>query len=76
MPGASRDLFSTDPTGDYWVPFNGDFGLHDAPWQTMPFGSQNWPTQGSHGCVHVATATLAWIYRWAQIASTVVTVES
>ena len=23
---------------EYWVPFNGDFGFHDASWQTMPFG--------------------------------------
>src|SRR5579875_602639 len=36
----------------YWLPFNGDFGLHDAPWQTMPFGSSKYHTQGSHGCVH------------------------
>jgi lipoprotein-anchoring transpeptidase ErfK/SrfK len=59
----------------YWVPFNGDFGLHDAPWQTMPFGSKNWSTQGSHGCVHVPTATMAWLYRWSRVGSTVVTVE-
>jgi lipoprotein-anchoring transpeptidase ErfK/SrfK len=60
----------------YWVPFNGDFGLHDAPWQTMAFGSKSWPTQGSHGCVHVPTATMTWIYRWAAVGSTVVTIES
>ncbi|WP_375479343.1 L,D-transpeptidase [uncultured Jatrophihabitans sp.] len=60
----------------YWVPFNGDFGLHDAPWQTMPFGSKNWPTEGSHGCVHVPTATMAWLYRWVGVGDTVVTVES
>lgn len=60
----------------YWVPFNGDFGLHDAPWQSMPYGSKNWPTQGSHGCVHVPETTMAWIYRWADVGSTVVTVES
>jgi lipoprotein-anchoring transpeptidase ErfK/SrfK len=60
----------------YWVPFNGDFGLHDAPWQTMPFGSKNWRTQGSHGCVHVPSSTMAWLYRWAGVGDTVVTVES
>jgi lipoprotein-anchoring transpeptidase ErfK/SrfK len=59
----------------YWVPFNGDFGLHDASWQTMPFGSKDWRTQGSHGCVHVPTATMAWLYRWATVSDTVVTVE-
>lgn len=59
----------------YWMPFNGDFGLHDAPWQTMPFGSAQWRTQGSHGCVHVPTPTMAWLYRWARVGSTVVTIE-
>jgi lipoprotein-anchoring transpeptidase ErfK/SrfK len=59
----------------YWVPFNGDFGLHDAPWQTIPFGSGQWTTLGSHGCVHTPTDVMAWIYRWAKVGSTVVTVE-
>jgi lipoprotein-anchoring transpeptidase ErfK/SrfK len=60
----------------YWVPFNGDFGLHDAPWQTVPFGSKDWPTQGSHGCIHTPTRVMAWIYRWVRPGSTVVTVEA
>lgn len=60
----------------YWVPFNGDFGLHDASWQTIPFGSQNYPQDGSHGCVHLPTSTMAWLYRWASVGATVVTVES
>jgi lipoprotein-anchoring transpeptidase ErfK/SrfK len=59
----------------FWVPFNGDFGLHDAPWQKMPFGSPKWRTNGSHGCVHVPTATMDWLYRWAEVGTTVVTVE-
>jgi lipoprotein-anchoring transpeptidase ErfK/SrfK len=59
----------------YWVPFNGDFGLHDATWQTMPFGSAGWRTQGSHGCVHTPTSTMAWLYDWAEVGSTVVTIE-
>ncbi len=60
----------------YWVPFNGDFGLHDASWQTMPFGSPDWKTLGSHGCVHVPTPTMAWVYQWAEVGNTVVTVEA
>jgi lipoprotein-anchoring transpeptidase ErfK/SrfK len=59
----------------FWVPFNGDFGLHDASWQTMPFGSPHWRTHGSHGCVHVPTPTMAWLYHWARVGSTVVTIE-
>lgn len=60
----------------YWLPFNGDFGLHDASWQTMPFGSSKYHTQGSHGCVHVPTPTMAWLYHWSTVGGTVVTVES
>ena len=60
----------------YWVPFNGDFGFHDASWQTMPFGSPQFTTHGSHGCVHLPTPTMAWLYRWVTVGQTVVTVES
>jgi lipoprotein-anchoring transpeptidase ErfK/SrfK len=60
----------------YWVPFNGDFGLHDAPWQRMPFGARGWRTHGSHGCIHTPTRVMAWIYQWVKPGSTVVTVEA
>ncbi|WP_375493030.1 L,D-transpeptidase [uncultured Jatrophihabitans sp.] len=59
----------------YWMPFDGDYGMHDASWQKMPFGSQDWPTGGSHGCVHLPTQTMAWMYSWAKPGTTVVTVE-
>jgi len=60
----------------YWVPFNGDFGFHDASWQTMPFGSQGYKTDGSHGCVHLPTPAMAWFYKWVTVGQTVVTVEA
>ena len=59
----------------YWMPYDGDFGLHDASWQTIPFGSQNYRVEGSHGCVHVPTPTMAWLYNWATVGQTVVTIE-
>ena len=59
----------------YWVPFNGDYGFHDAPWQTMPFGSKDWPQHGSHGCVHLPTPAMAWLFGWVGVGSTVVTVH-
>ena len=55
----------------FWLPFNGDFGFHDAPWQTMPFGSPDYPTLGSHGCVHLPAPAMAWLYHWAQVGTTV-----
>ncbi len=55
----------------YWLPLNGDFGLHDAPWQTMPFGSPHYETLGSHGCIHLPAWAMAWLYYWAQVGTTV-----
>lgn len=60
----------------YWMPYDGDFGLHDASWQRMPFGSQGYKTRGSHGCVHLPTPTMAWLYTWAHVNQTVVTIEA
>ena len=55
----------------YWMPFNGDFGLHDAPWQTMHFGSPGYRIRGSNGCVHLPGPAMSWLYRWAQVGTTV-----
>jgi lipoprotein-anchoring transpeptidase ErfK/SrfK len=59
----------------YWMPFNGDYGLHDASWQTIPFGSAQYHSAGSHGCVHVPTDVMAWLYQWSAVDQTVVTIE-
>lgn len=37
----------------YWMPFNNDIGIHDAPWRTQ-FGRDIYLTRGSHGCINVA----------------------
>ena len=37
---------------DYWMPFNGGIGLHDASWQSR-FGGDLFITRGSHGCVNL-----------------------
>jgi lipoprotein-anchoring transpeptidase ErfK/SrfK len=59
---------------DYWIQFNGDIGFHDASWQTMPFGSSGYTSQGSRGCVHMPLKTVAWLHKWVQIGKTVVVV--
>ena len=41
----------------YWMPFNGNIGIHDASWRDK-FGGQIYLTNGSHGCVN-APYTLA-----------------
>ena len=53
----------------YWVPYDGDFGFHDAAWQKMPFGASGYTTLGSHGCVHVPTAQMTWLYNWLTVGS-------
>ncbi|MFA6940491.1 MAG: peptidoglycan binding domain-containing protein [Clostridiaceae bacterium] len=35
----------------YWMPFNGNIGLHDASWRKA-FGGDIYLTRGSHGCVN------------------------
>jgi hypothetical protein len=60
-----------DDTVRYWMPFDGDVGLHDARWQTFPSGSSNYHTDGSHGCIQLPTALAAWIYNWAPVGTTV-----
>lgn len=36
----------------YWMPFNGNIGLHDATWRTK-FGSNLYKAGGSHGCINL-----------------------
>jgi lipoprotein-anchoring transpeptidase ErfK/SrfK len=55
----------------WWMPFNGDFGFHDAPWQTMPYGSPGYTDNGSHGCVHLPEAAMRWLYGWAGVGTRV-----
>lgn len=35
----------------YWLPFNGNIGVHDATWRNK-FGGDIYKTSGSHGCVN------------------------
>lgn len=37
---------------DYWMPFNGGIGLHDADWRSK-FGGTIYDGSGSHGCVNI-----------------------
>lgn len=49
MPDGTREYES--PV-DYWMPFNGGIGFHDASWQSS-FGGNRYLTHGSHGCVNM-----------------------
>jgi len=51
---------------DYWMPFNGGQGLHDASWRSS-FGGTIYKNSGSHGCVNLPLNAAAAIYDVAYI---------
>jgi lipoprotein-anchoring transpeptidase ErfK/SrfK len=56
----------------YWIPFDGNvYGFHNAPWQTMPYGSSNYRTEGSIGCIHVPILALRELFNWVRDGTTV-----
>ncbi|MEY8352723.1 L,D-transpeptidase family protein [Lachnospiraceae bacterium 54-53] len=46
---------------DYWMPFNGGIGFHDASWRSK-FGGAIYQTGGSHGCVNLPPAKAKALY--------------
>lgn len=46
---------------DYWMPFNGGIGIHDANWRST-FGGNIYMTNGSHGCVNSPYYLASTIY--------------
>lgn len=46
----------------YWMPFNGDIGLHDATWQKAFGGSRYKEGYGSHGCVNLPLSAAGQIF--------------
>lgn len=46
---------------DYWMPFNGGIGLHDASWRSR-FGGTIYQSSGSHGCLNLPPAKAKELY--------------
>jgi lipoprotein-anchoring transpeptidase ErfK/SrfK len=55
---------------DYWMPFHGGYGLHDADWRSS-FGGPDYYWGGSHGCVNMAKPAAAWLFDWATVGTPV-----
>lgn len=55
----------------FWLPFNGDVGIHDASWRTE-FGGSIYKTRGSHGCVNTPYSAMKTIYENVKIGYPVV----
>ena len=47
----------------YWMPFYGNYGMHDAKWRGS-FGGQIFVTNGSHGCINLPPDKAAQIYQY------------
>ena len=47
----------------YWMPFYGNYGMHDATWRTE-FGGDIYLTNGSHGCINLPLDSAAVIYNY------------
>lgn len=46
---------------DYWMPFNGNIGMHDASWRRS-FGGDIYMRNGSHGCINLPRDKAEEIY--------------
>lgn len=46
---------------NYWMPFNGGIGLHDATWRNS-FGKDIYIKKGSHGCINLPVDAAKKIY--------------
>ena len=55
----------------YWMPVNGNIGIHDASWRSK-FGGEIYKTDGSHGCVNTPTDMMAQLYDMAEIGTPVI----
>ncbi|MFQ9153126.1 MAG: L,D-transpeptidase [Blautia sp.] len=46
---------------DFWMPFYGGVGIHDAKWRDS-FGGNLYQSSGSHGCINTPWANAKTIY--------------
>ncbi|MCD7980860.1 MAG: L,D-transpeptidase/peptidoglycan binding protein [Clostridiales bacterium] len=56
---------------NYWLPFNGNVGIHDATWRSS-FGGDIYKTSGSHGCINTPLDAMKIVYENVQIGYPVV----
>lgn len=56
---------------DFWMPFFGGYGLHDALWRNY-FGGEAYLYDGSHGCVNLPYYAAAQLYELIEVGDVVV----
>jgi len=52
---------------------NSGYFIHDAPWRRSYGPGSDTEGGGTHGCVNVPNASMAWLYDWAPVGTTVIT---
>lgn len=55
---------------EYWMPYNGGEGLHDASWRSV-FGTESYHTSGSHGCINMPTDIADDVYNNVEVGTKV-----
>lgn len=60
MKGDASDPYRVETS--YWMPFNGNIGMHDATWRKQ-FGGTLYKTSGSHGCINIPYYATRTIYQ-------------
>jgi lipoprotein-anchoring transpeptidase ErfK/SrfK len=59
---------------DYWIPFNGNVGIHDLQTRAY-FGGTIYLTNGSHGCVNTPYDAVQLIYNTISVGTPVIVYE-
>ncbi len=57
---------------EYWMPFNGNVGIHDADTFRTQYGGEIYKTGGSHGCVNTPTENAKKIFDIVEIGTPVI----
>jgi lipoprotein-anchoring transpeptidase ErfK/SrfK len=63
---------------DYWMPFNGGIGIHDATWRSedeFAYGGETYLWNGSHGCINMRHDDAATVYSLVSVGDVVIVTE-
>lgn len=56
----------------YWMPFNGNVGIHDADGWRSAYGGEIYKTNGSHGCINTPEAAAKKIFETISIGTAII----
>lgn len=71
LTGTNSDGSSYASPVSFWMPFNGDIGIHDASWRAN-YGGSIYQSSGSHGCVNTPYAAASVIFNNIEVGTTVI----